>query len=76
MCAAMRATSTTWAEIGADGWAYADVLPYFKRMETWHGPARLGWRGTDGPLHVKRGPRENPLLPRLRRGGRAGRVSS
>ena len=27
----------TWAEMGAQGWSYADVLPYFKRMEHWHG---------------------------------------
>ena len=25
-----------WAETGADGWAFADVAPYFDRMETWH----------------------------------------
>ncbi len=49
-----------WAEAGASGWAYADVLPYFRRMETWHGGASA-WRGTDGPLHVTRGPRLNPL---------------
>ena len=28
-----------WAEMGADGWAWADVAPYFKRMEHWHGGA-------------------------------------
>lgn len=53
-----------WAASGADGWAYADVLPYFKRMETWHESGQGGdpaWRGTDGPLHVNRGPRNNPL---------------
>jgi len=50
-----------WAALGADGWAAADVLPYFKRMETWHGPTASDWRGTDGPLHVTRGPRANPL---------------
>jgi choline dehydrogenase len=53
-----------WAEVGADGWAYADVLPYYKRMETWHDGGHGGdsaWRGTDGPLHVSRGPRLNPL---------------
>ncbi|MEP3299006.1 MAG: choline dehydrogenase [Pseudoruegeria sp.] len=53
-----------WSEAGANGWAYADVLPYFKRMETWHEGGHGGdttWRGTDGPLHVSRGPRENPL---------------
>jgi choline dehydrogenase len=49
-----------WAEQGAAGWAYADVLPYFKRMEHSHG-GEEGWRGTDGPLHVKRGVRLNPL---------------
>jgi choline dehydrogenase len=53
-----------WAETGADGWAYADVLPYYKRMEHWHDGGHGGdteWRGKDGPLHVTRGPRRNPL---------------
>ncbi|NIZ60120.1 choline dehydrogenase [Sedimentitalea sp. CY04] len=53
-----------WAESGAQGWGYADVLPYFKRMETWHGNGQGGdadWRGDDGPLHISRGPRNNPL---------------
>ena len=53
-----------WAEMGAQGWSYADVLPYFRRMENWHDGGHGGdasWRGTDGPLHVSRGPRENPL---------------
>ncbi len=26
-----------WAEQGATGWSFADVLPYFKRLEAWHG---------------------------------------
>ena len=54
-----------WEEMGARGWAYADVLPYYKRMETWHDGGHGGdptWRGTDGPLHVSRGPRSNPLF--------------
>ena len=53
-----------WAEAGADGWAYADVLPYFKRMESWHDGGHGGdpdWRGKSGPLHVTRGSRKNPL---------------
>ncbi|EAR49740.1 choline dehydrogenase [Oceanicola granulosus HTCC2516] len=53
-----------WAEQGAAGWAYADVLPYYKRMEHWHAGLHGGdpdWRGKDGPLHVTRGPRKNPL---------------
>mgnify|MGYP001346196734 CR=1 FL=1 len=55
-----------WAEQGAAGWGFADVLPYFRRMEAWHGEADAGggaeWRGTDGPLQISRGRRENPLF--------------
>jgi choline dehydrogenase len=49
-----------WAMMGADGWAWPDVAPYFIRMESWHG-GHSDWRGADGPLHVTRGPRRNPL---------------
>ncbi len=53
----------TWQEMGAQGWSFADVLPYFKRMESWHGDTGdAEWRGTDGPLHITRGPRKNPLF--------------
>ncbi len=54
-----------WAEQGAHGWSYADVLPYFRRMEHWHGQEPGGeqdYRGHDGPLHITRGPRSNPLF--------------
>jgi choline dehydrogenase len=63
----------TWSDMGAAGWSYADVLPYYKRMETWHGGDDTGWRGTDGPLHVSRGPRDNPLTQAfVTAGGEAG----
>ena len=65
-----------WAEQGADGWAYADVLPYYKRMEDWHDGGRGGnpaWRGQGGPLHVSRGPGKNPLTQAwIKAGGQAG----
>lgn len=54
----------TWADMGARGWSFADVLPYFKRQEDWHDGGHGGdpsWRGQGGPLHVTRGHRENPL---------------
>jgi choline dehydrogenase len=51
----------TWAEMGATGWAHADVLPYFRRMEDWRGGADSAWRGKGGPLTVSRGKRDNPL---------------
>ncbi|PBB43992.1 choline dehydrogenase [Mesorhizobium sp. WSM3866] len=49
-----------WAAQGAAGWGFADVLPYFKRMEDSDG-GEDGWRGQGGPLHVQRGTRKNPL---------------
>ncbi|WP_163269061.1 choline dehydrogenase [Chelativorans alearense] len=58
-----------WAEAGAKGWAFADVLPYFKRMENTK-DGEDGWRGTDGPLHVQRGPRLNPLYQTFVEAGR------
>ncbi len=54
-----------WEETGAAGWGYRHVLPYFMRMENWHDGGHGGdpaWRGTDGPLHVTRGTRANPLF--------------
>ena len=51
-----------WEAEGAEGWAFADVAPYFERMERWHGNAvDSAWRGRSGPLHVTRGSRANPL---------------
>ena len=49
-----------WAGAGAAGWDYPSVLPYFRRMETAHA-GDDGFRGRDGPLHVTRGKRDNPL---------------
>lgn len=59
-----------WEESGARGWGYADVLPYFKRMEHWHG-GQSEWRGESGPLHVTRGPRANPLFDAFVAAGKA-----
>ncbi len=58
-----------WRDQGAAGWGYADVLPYFRRMEHSHG-GQAGWRGVDGPLHVTRGPRKNPLFHAFVEAGR------
>ena len=49
-----------WAQCGAQGWSWADVAPYFQRMEHSHG-GEDGWRGTQGPVHVIRGAQRNPL---------------
>ncbi len=40
-----------WRQMGATGWSYADVLPYFRRMESsWRGAGH--YHGADGPLAV------------------------
>ncbi|MEQ8781109.1 MAG: choline dehydrogenase [Roseibium album] len=59
----------TWEEMGASGWGYRHVLPYYKRMEQ-NPQGQEGWRGTDGPLHVQRGTKWNPLFHAFRDAGR------
>jgi len=40
-----------WAEQGCTGWSYADVLPYFKRLErSWRGAGP--YHGADGPVGI------------------------
>ncbi|MCX4095611.1 GMC family oxidoreductase [Nocardia sp. alder85J] len=43
-----------WAEAGAHGWAYADVLRYFKRAEHFRGDGDAEYRGRSGPQSVVR----------------------
>ena len=62
-----------WAESGAQGWSYADVLPYYKRMENWRSGGHGGnksWRGRRGPLHISRGLRLNPLFKAFVKAGK------
>jgi len=42
----------TWAQLGNRGWGYADVLPYFRRMERRIGDGDPTFRGRDGNLTV------------------------
>ena len=50
-----------WAANGLPQWAYAHVLPYFKRQETWKGGADR-YRGGDGPLATCRARYADPLI--------------
>ncbi|WP_272642196.1 choline dehydrogenase [Marinomonas mediterranea] len=43
-----------WEEHGAKGWNYQNVLPYFKKAESWTGGADE-YRGGDGPLSTNNG---------------------
>jgi 4-pyridoxate dehydrogenase len=49
-----------WAQKGAQGWSYADVLPYFRRCETWQNGADP-WRGADGSLGTEFAKTKDPL---------------
>jgi choline dehydrogenase len=51
-----------WAENGAKGWAFADVLPIFKSQEDWESGAN-DWRGTGGPIHIRRPRDPHPTAP-------------
>ena len=51
-----------WAQLGNRGWSYQDVLPIFKRMESFDGGSDE-FRGRDGVLRVTHTPRHKvPLL--------------
>jgi choline dehydrogenase len=49
-----------WVAEGAEGWSYAEVLPYFKRMERHAGPPSP-YRGTSGPVGVRVMDKLDPL---------------
>ena len=54
-----------WAQLGNRGWSYQDVLPIFKRMESYDGGSDE-FRGRDGPLRVTDTPRHKvPLLEKM-----------
>jgi choline dehydrogenase len=53
----------TWAQMGNRGWGYRDVLPFFKRMESFApGEGDDEFRGRDGPLRVTNPRLTDPLL--------------
>jgi 4-pyridoxate dehydrogenase len=56
-----RADYDGWAQRGARGWSHADVLPYFKRGETWQN-GENAWRGGTGPLGTQYAKTRDPLF--------------
>ena len=54
----------TWAQLGNRGWSYRDVLPYFRRMETYSG-GEDEYRGREGPLQVTDLRESGPLYDSL-----------
>jgi choline dehydrogenase len=52
----------TWAQMGNRGWSYAEVLPFFKRMESYEGEGDDAFRGREGPLRVTNPEPRDPLF--------------
>ena len=51
-----------WRQMGNSGWSYDDVLPYFKKAESFNGEGDKDFHGYDGPLHVKKSERKDDEL--------------
>lgn len=49
-----------WASQGNPGWSYQDVLPYFRKAETFDGEVSQ-YRGASGPLRIGYPPKGHPL---------------
>lgn len=56
-----RADFDRWAREGATGWSFADVLPYFKKSESWE-QGENTWRGGSGPLGTEATRNPDPLF--------------
>ena len=52
----------TWAQMGNRGWSYAEVLPFFKSMESYAGEGDDAFRGREGPLRVTNPEPRGPLF--------------
>ncbi|MEW6257991.1 MAG: GMC family oxidoreductase N-terminal domain-containing protein [Pseudomonadota bacterium] len=51
-----------WAQRGALGWSFEDVLPYFRKLETFQAAdADPTLRGTSGPMNIVRVRERTPL---------------
>lgn len=50
-----------WYRLGLEGWAFCQVLPYFKRLEN-YGQGESTFRGCRGMVGVTRGSYPNPLF--------------
>jgi choline dehydrogenase len=61
-----------WAQAGNRGWSFADVLPYFRKLEDYL-PAANEWHGRGGPITVTRAAQSHPFARAfLKAGAQAG----
>ena len=58
MCAAIGSTTTACRSSDCKGWSYADVLPYFRRAESFEDGGNP-YRGGAGPLKTRKNPAQD-----------------
>jgi choline dehydrogenase len=59
-----------WAQMGARGWSFAEILPYFRKSEAnWRGSSEH--HGGEGPLTVTRNPPHAHIYKNVVRGAEA-----
>jgi choline dehydrogenase len=59
-----------WRQLGNEGWGYADILPYYKRMESdWRGEGKF--HGGSGPLATIPSAKDHPLYDAFMEGAKA-----
>lgn len=56
-----RADYDRWASYGLPDWSFDQVLPYFRKQESWEGGASA-FRGGDGPLTTRRSQYQDPIV--------------
>lgn len=58
-----------WAELGNPGWSFGDLLPYFRKAETFEPGGDPLYHGASGPLHVSAQKSPSPLSEALIQAG-------
>lgn len=59
-----RADFDGWKAMGLEGWSYDEMLPHFRRLESFE-EATDDFRGGDGPVPVTVAAHDDPLVPAL-----------
>ena len=63
-----RADFERWASYGLPDWSFDQVLPYFRKQESWEGGASA-YRGGDGPLTTRPSKYQDPIVETFIRAG-------
>ncbi|KAG6363359.1 hypothetical protein INS49_008456 [Diaporthe citri] len=57
-----RAQRSDWGSWNTPGWSADEMLPFLKKLETYHGDDAKGIHGHEGPIHISRGTYNSPRI--------------